>query len=327
MVWLAAVASGMAILLGLLCYRLFQPGRNARTYKEKAQRFLQQAYAAKYHENNAQTSNNLIVVLDLDECLVHVNKDGRKMNPAPSIESFMCQFPALRRGTRSPQQQQYISCQVFLRPGWREFLEPLLSQPDRYEVHLFTASERDYAVPILAELERLLLLEKNTSGVKGLQYRELNESRFAHCWYRDSCRKWQYMNQSFTFKDLSVVHGKTQTVKRWWTIKNDDYFDQKMNRTVLVDDDPTNFTDNPDHGIPVRPFVADDPGDNTLSKVSLLLYELERSFNEENCVDVRPLLRQRFGLASAFLQADNRFPSFVPNQWEYVMNHVQTVHL
>ena len=324
--WLAVVATVAALLLGIGYSLFFRSARAASQQKEKAHRFLQQAHAARYHKKDTSTAK-LIIVLDLDECLVHVNKDGKKMAAPPSIESFVCHFPALRHGINPPpQQQQYIACQVFLRPGWKDFLEPLLSQPDRYEVHLFTASERDYAMPILAEMERRLADDGGTKNTRNDTGSESPKSRFAHCWYRDSCRKWQYMNHTFTFKDLAVVHGNTPFIKRWWTIKND-YFDRRMKRTVLVDDDSTNFTDNPDHGIPVRPFVADRPEDDTLSKVSRLLDELEQPTGGNNDVDVRPLLRQRFGLAEAFRQAEKQHPSFVPNQWAHVMDYVQALQL
>ena len=256
------------------------------------------------------SNNKLIVVLDLDELLVHVNPGGVRSDvtsanndsrPNPNgdggIESFLCHFtnyPGLRsvadsNQTPQQQQQQYVSCQVFLRPGWKEFLEPLLSQPDRYEVHIFTASEPDYAKPILAELERRMGSTPNSN------------SRFAHGWYRDSCRKWIFHNQIFTFKDLSILR-------------------RPLHRTVLVDDDPTNFTDHPDHGIPVRPFQADDPTDDSLHRVARLLQELER------LPDVRPLLRQKFGMAAAYREARRRY-SFVPKQWGHVMNHAQIVQL
>lgn len=323
--WLAVVVTAAALLLGVGYSLFFQSARAARHHKEKGHRFFQQAHAARHHKKDTSIAK-LVVVLDLDECLVHVNKDGKKMAASPSIESFVCHFPALRRGSSSPQQQEYISCQVFLRPGWKEFLEPLLSQPDRYEVHLFTASERDYAIPIIAELERRLTGDGGAKSAMENAPLESQKSRFAHCWYRDSCRKWPYMNHTFTFKDLAVVHGNTPTIKRWWTVKND-FYDKRMKRTVLVDDDSTNFTDNPDHGIPVRPFVADHPDDDTLSKVSRLLAELEQPTGDTNDVDVRPLLRQRFGLAEAFRQAEKKYPSFAPNQWAHVMNYVQALQL
>jgi TFIIF-interacting CTD phosphatase-like protein len=114
------------------------------------------------------------------------------------------------------------------------------------------------------------------------------------------------MNHTFTFKDLSILQKKSPLQQR---------------RMVLVDDDPTNFTDNPDHGIPIQPFLADNPGDNSLANVALLLQELE------NLPDVRPLLRQRFGIAATYQEAQKLHTSCIPKQWEHVMNHVPAVQL
>jgi len=282
--------------------------------------------------------SKLIVVLDLDECLVHVNR-GRKIIPPSSttVESFVCHFSSLKStATTSTQQQQQqtstsssaaaslqptknedyvIKCRVFLRPGWNDLLEHLLSQPDRYEVHIFTASEADYAKPILAELERRLNCaaattnndDHSSSSSPNPQASSPPSpvvTRFQNCWYRDSCRSRQFLDHTFTFKDLSILRRTS------------------LHRTVLVDDDVTNFTDNPDHGIPVRPFRGVDANDDTLQKVQALLHDLASS----EIKDVRPVLRDKFGIAETFREAQ-QMHSFVPKQWEHVMKYIQTVQL
>lgn len=111
------------------------------------------------------------------------------------------------------------------------------------------------------------------------------------------------MNHSFTFKDLSILQRQPL-----------------MHRMVLVDDDPTNFTDNPDHAIPIKPYLGDDPLDDSLVRVGQLLQKLA------GCSDVRPILQQRFGMAAAYREAES-LHAFVPKQWEHVMTKSQAVQL
>lgn len=238
--------------------------------------------------------HKLIVVLDLDECLVYVNKSGIITDDTNGIESFVC---ALGLGNGKKE------CQVFLRPGWKELLTFLSQHPDRYEVHIFTASESDYAQPVLQGLERRI----NGGNCKR------TDPLFTQCWFRESCRTRIFLNHPFIFKDLSVLLDKHNNNRQGTILQ--------LNRMVLLDDDPTNFSDNPEHGIPIRPWQGNDPWDGSLNKVLRLLQELEK------VRDVRPILEQKFGIGTAFRAARKKYPTSVPHQWEYVTNAVQTVQM
>lgn len=100
-----------------------------------------------------------------------------------------------------------------------------------------------------------------------------------------------------------------------------------MRRIVLVDDDPTNFQDNPNNGIPVRAFTGSHRNcttgqrDATLAAVSELLDELS------GVDDVRPLLRERFRLKKTFDVAEQISPNEPTKQWEHVDKVVKMVYL
>jgi len=193
--------------------------------------------------------SDLVVVLDLDETLIHL----RETHGRP---------PA-----------------ILLRPGGIAFLRYCLVQ---YETYIYTAGEPEYAQPILQLLEQKV------------------GQRFAGSYFRSNCRIERHLGHNFFFKDLKQIH-------------------RKMSKIVLIDDDATNFKDNPDNGIPVRAFMGD-RNDETLESVKTLLIELA---TED---DVRSILREKFKLAKAFEVAEAIYSSPV-KQWEHVAKCIESALL
>ena len=266
------VVTVVAFMLGLDFCRRFSTRKKSSLHQEK------QAT----NDDDASNNNKLTVVLDLDECLVHVDKTGN-FRTDTAIESFALHL--------DPDLCNY---QVHLRPGWKDLLDHLAGNPHQYQVHLFTASKPTYAQPIVSELERRLK-----------EYNPTLSPVFSKLWFRDDCRQRTVLGQVFTFKDLRVLFNHDKTLQ--------------VCRTVLIDDDPTNFMDNPDHGIPVKPFVGQDPWDDSLDHVRRLIQALEP------LPDVRPTLQKQFGLADVFQEARECHPFCVPRQWEFVMHQTQSL--
>ncbi|CAJ1961321.1 unnamed protein product [Cylindrotheca closterium] len=202
--------------------------------------------------------SDLVVVLDLDECLVHskfltrqnssqhytiqVNKPHEQTilssfseAGSPLVDTFHISLPGgdLAR--------------VHQRPHLQDFLQQVSS---KYETHLFTAGKKVYAESVLEQLDP-------------------DGSIFTNCLFRDDC----------TFDPTMRAYVKDLDL----------HFDD-LQKTVLVDNNQLSFLNNPDNGILVSNFF-DDPNDTTLLAVLELLDELEQ---EE---DVRPLLRAQFGLS------------------------------
>ena len=71
---------------------------------------------------------------------------------------------------------------------------------------------------------------------------------------------------------------------------------RSLERTVLVDDSTTPFMMQPDNGIPITAFFGD-PADRDLLRVLHLLRHLHAEDE-----DVRPFLRQRFGVKEKLLE-------------------------
>lgn len=214
----------------------------------------------------AEYESDMVVVLDLDECLIHsqfsardpagahryahqVRRDGggwRREGGGGAVEAFEISLPGGERA------------RVHERPHLREFLA---SVGARYETHLFTAAAEVYATPIVRRLDP-------------------RGTIFADLWYRDSC----VLDPSLGayVKDLEKLAPSRGGGGG-----------DRMKRTVLIDNNPLSFLANPENGILVSSFF-DDPDDRTLLAVEELLRDLEC---EE---DVRPVLDARFGLRDSF---------------------------
>ncbi|KAG7352645.1 phosphoprotein phosphatase [Nitzschia inconspicua] len=197
--------------------------------------------------------SDLIVVLDMDECLIHSQflqgpgakfaHQVRRANGAAMGESSVDTFHiSLPDGER---------VRVHERPHLHDFLREVSS---KYETHIFTAAMEVYAKPVLRMLD---------------PHGEI----FTHCWYRESCQL------------DSNVGAYVKNLGFCWD-------DERLKRTVLVDNNPLSFLANPENGILVSSFY-DDHKDTTLPAVMGLLHELDGHD------DVRPVLDERFRLRQA----------------------------
>ena len=196
--------------------------------------------------------SDLIVVLDMDECLIHSQflqgpgakfaHQVRRTNGGPlgetSVDTFNISLP------------DGELVRVHERPHLHDFLAKVSA---KYETHVFTAAMEVYAKPVLDVLDP-----------KG--------EIFTHIWYRESCTMDSAVGAYV--KDLDFQWG------------------DRLQRTVLVDNNPMSFLANPSNGILVSSFY-NDPSDTTLPAVFDLLEELD----EQD--DVRPTLDSRFGLKEA----------------------------
>jgi CTD small phosphatase-like protein 2 len=185
---------------------------------------------------NKQYESDIIVVLDMDECLIHsqflsstsaayahqLQQQRQSRHRNGSVETFQVSLP------------EGDLVHVHMRPGLPEFLARVT---EKYETHIFTAAMPIYAKPVLKRLDP-------------------HQNLTAH-WYRDSC----------TFHPTTNAYVKQLEVLP--PLATND-----LSRVVLVDNNPLSFLANPDNGILVSSFY-DDPHDDTLEAVWKLLQELE----------------------------------------------------
>jgi Dullard-like phosphatase family protein len=224
--------------------------------------------------------SDLIVVLDMDECLIHskflsspaaaqvyahqvrrqhnhehgtsesadAQEDGSiRLASTKIVDSFNVTLP------------DGDLVHVNVRPGLHDFLEQVTT---KYETHIFTAAMEVYAKPVLDQLD--------PTGTK-----------FAGRWYRESCQSCPE-HGAYIKNLLNLQHA----------VRTGD-----MERIVLVDNNPLSFLAQPENGILVSNFY-NDPTDSTLPAVWQLLQELDE------CPDVRPILQERFRLKEALAELD-----------------------
>lgn len=197
--------------------------------------------------------SDLVVVLDLDECLIHSQfLGGRGSSYAHQVLRCDDHTPSEVGSSSVDAFEVYLENGEHVRVNKRPHLHDFLRNvSDKYETHVLTAAMQVYAMPILNILDP-------------------DDTIFSSCRFRDSCRIDMDMNAHV--KNLDFAWGGDQ-----------------IKRTVLVDNNPLSFLDNPDNGILVSNFY-DDPNDTTLLAVIDLLGELDSE------KDVRPLLQSRFGV-------------------------------
>jgi Dullard-like phosphatase family protein len=209
-------------------------------------------------ENKKKYDSDLIVVLDMDECLIH----SQFLSSPADARVYAHQLLQRRRGQAHTTMGMCDSFRVTLpdgdlvhvnvRPGLESFLQAVTS---RYETHIFTAAMPVYANPVLDKLDP-------------------DGTRFTGRWYRDSC----------TYDP--PPRGSGAYVKN---LRRLPFAAHQLDRVVLVDNNPLSFLANPLNGILVDHFY-NDPADKSLPAVLELLGELEAA------ADVRPLLGERFAL-------------------------------
>mmetsp|Transcript_32941 Transcript_32941/g.62942 ORF Transcript_32941/g.62942 Transcript_32941/m.62942 type:complete len:417 (-) Transcript_32941:89-1339(-) len=232
-------------------------------------------------------SSDLVVVLDMDECLVHsqflsdqlVDK-YRQVEDRPSSNS--------KKGNN---EEAFIwsTCDSFRiklpdgdlvnvnkRPNLDLFLKEITS---KFETYIFTAAMEVYASPVLNKID------PTGDMFAGRLYRE-------HCTFDPDMGVYaKNLCNVLRMRKMMINNGSTDH-KEITTAEHDDAFPCDERRVVLVDNNPLSFLPNPSNGILVSSFY-DDPKDDTLEAVMELLHELDES------EDVRPILDDRFGLKEA----------------------------
>ena len=234
---------------------------------------------AKENERNWQFDSDLIVVLDMDECLIHSRflsdqaVDYRQDENRPGPNAFGEEESIIHSACDSFRvtlpDGDFV--QVNKRPNLDLFLKEVTS---RFETYVFTAAMEVYASPVLDVLD--------PSG-----------DMFRGRLYREQCTFDEVLNV-YT-KDLCNVlrHRRAlQHADGHGLANSDGEFICDERRVVLVDNNPVSFIPNPSNGILVSNFY-DDPKDDTLEACMELLLELDET------EDVRPLLDGKFGLKDA----------------------------
>jgi Dullard-like phosphatase family protein len=216
--------------------------------------------------------SDLIVVLDMDECLIH----SQFLSSPQTAQVYAHQLKQQRRQSTRNAGKAVVDhfkitlpegdlVHVNLRPGLTEFLEKV---GDRFETHIFTAASKVYAKPVLDRLDP-------------------DGTLFAGRWYREHCSYQDFPTRAYV-KNLENL-----------PLAN-------LSRVVLVDNNPLSFLSHPTNGILVSSFY-NDPNDTSLRTVWKLLEELDA--HED---DVRPILEERFGLPQALdrMAAEQRANDF-----------------
>lgn len=166
--------------------------------------------------------NKLTLCLDLDGTLITTVNPRR----APALPESMVTYTVGKGGKLNPG-----GIFVIERPGLGDFLKRAACL---YEVVLFTAGLKDYARPILDEMER--------------RYGRV----FHHRLYRDA----------------TTAHPLYPCVKDMSRLGRD------LQRCILVDDTPLTFLRQPDHGIPVLQYRGDTDDRLLSEAVEPLLFRL-----------------------------------------------------
>lgn len=207
--------------------------------------------------------SDLVVVLDMDECLIHsqfLQGPGAKYAHQLHQKGSSALDAGANKGVDTfnitlPDGERVL---VHERPHLHEFLKQVSS---KYETHIFTAAMEVYAKPVLK------MLDPHGEIFTGIHYRE-------------SCQLDSTVGAYI--KNLGLFCESYDERER----------QRRLNRTVLVDNNPLSFLANPEHGILVSSFY-DDCRDTTLPAVLDLLHELDKH------EDVRPVLDARFRLREA----------------------------
>ena len=216
-----------------------------------------------------QYESDLVVVLDMDECLIHsqflqMNSPGAKY--AHQVKRSNGFNNTSGDGSNDVVDTFNITLpdgelvRVHERPFLHDFLHEV---SQKYETHIFTAAMEVYAKPVLQRLDP-------------------HGKIFTKAWYRESCEL--DSNVGAYVKNLGFCWDEDQ-----------------LKRTVLVDNNPLSFLANPENGILVSSFY-DDARDTTLPAVLDLLHELDQE------VDVRPTLDARFRLRHALNELSSGRP-------------------
>jgi NLI interacting factor-like phosphatase len=230
--------------------------------------------------------SDLIVLLDLDECLVHTQFTGTSPTEASlyahqmrrrnekSLNGNNNNGESLHGSTVTQLDSFRVHlpndtlAHVTLRPGVIDFLSHVTA---RYETHIFTAATEIYANPVLDTLCASVQRQRRQQGLEKETSTAVSPPMpiFSGRWYRTDCI-WDAAQKAFV-KDLSrlpLFHDNKQLLQR----------------AILVDNNPRSFLQL-ENGILVDSFY-DDASDTTLPTVRDFLDRL-------NLVsDVRPVIRE-----------------------------------
>lgn len=221
---------------------------------------------------------DLVVVLDMDECLIHTqffDEPSKAAVYAHQVQNTSSQSSADTKtepveSFRLQLEGDGTLAHVHMRPGLMEFLEHITAT---YETHIFTAATSIYANPVLDQLCTRL----GSSG----------SDVFTGRWFREHC-VWNEQKGAFV-KDLSRLPVS-------------------LEKTVLVDNQPLSFLAQPDNGILVNAFFTDG-SDETLPAVSRFISE-----ELQHADDVRTILNDRFQLSKLLKQIEDESNPAVPGQ-------------
>ncbi|GIX63408.1 NLI interacting factor-like phosphatase family protein, putative [Babesia caballi] len=265
----------------------------------------------------------LLVVLDLDETLVHMHD-----RPSDHFDYLVniVENDDLESSLALDRQQKsdivgftvHPTMQVSLRPGVVEFFKYLRSMSQHYTVALYTAGTRHYANAILHALDPDCEVISPTV-------------RF----YRNSCEVCA-TPQSLRGMSASTLgignHQRDETVPPFYLQKDLEVFGWPLSRVVFFDNSLLSFMKNPDNGVWIRPWrgaqpyiddgyvhfsseeppsspsIATMPGQDGLYEFGQVVRLLEELAAER---DVRESLRRKFTLSDvieAVLGTDNHPP-------------------
>jgi len=214
-------------------------------------------------------ASDLVVVLDMDECLIHSKwlspQDARYVHQASSWKKRQRNQPPVEFFRLTLPDGDVLH--VHKRPYLQEFLEHV---GRTYETHIFTAAAEEYAKPVL-------------------DYLDPEGTIFAKRWYRDSCTPIEIPSSSSSNGDANSNDYLFPSPTQQGYTKNLGVLGKDAARMVLVDNNPYSFLVNPENGILV-PHFYEDSADTTLLNVLTLLEELEQER------DVRPALHNRLHL-------------------------------
>ena len=152
--------------------------------------------------------SDLVVVLDMDECLIHsqfLHGPGAKYAHQVQQKGSPSSSADKRVDTFNITLPDGERVLVHERPHLHEFLREVSS---KYETHIFTAAMEVYAKPVLKMLD---------------PHGEI----FSGIWYRESCQL--DSNVGAYIKNLDLLCD---------SYDNDEERQQRLNRTVLVDNNP-----------------------------------------------------------------------------------------
>ena len=198
-----------------------------------------QAYANTATDVAKEYESDMVVVLDMDECLIH----SQFLSSPQTAQVYAHQLKQQRRQSANSGSKvvdhfkitlpEGDLVHVNLRPGLKEFLQQCT---ERFETHIFTAASSIYAKPVLDNLDP-------------------EGKMFAGRWYREHC--------------TYVEHPQRAYIKNLNNLPLAD-----LSRVVLVDNNPLSFLTHPENGILVSSFYHD-PNDTSLKTVWKLLQKLD----------------------------------------------------